>query len=63
MGRIPRTKLRANLCAGKSAKLDVVVQMPENRGSYILEWDLVKESVAWFSNKAFATLRVTVMVE
>lgn len=59
----PRTKLRANLCAGKSAKLDVVVQMPENRGSYILEWDLVKESVAWFSNKGFATLRVTVMVE
>jgi len=30
---------------------------------YILEWDLVKESVAWFSNKGFATLRVTVIVE
>ncbi|MBK5274133.1 MAG: glycosyltransferase family 2 protein [Desulfuromonadales bacterium] len=46
-----RTTLPGNLRVGKSAKLDAVVQLPENRGSYILEWDLVQESVAWFSSK------------
>ncbi|MGH2378988.1 MAG: N-acetylmuramoyl-L-alanine amidase, partial [Candidatus Limnocylindria bacterium] len=46
-----RTKLPADLAAGKSVTLDAQVQAPPEGGDYRLRFDLVQEGVGWFSGQ------------
>jgi GT2 family glycosyltransferase len=57
-----RTMLPKNLPSGKSVKLDAVVQLPDEAGGYKLEFDLVQETVAWFSSKDLTTTRLSISV-
>ena len=46
-----RTALPMPLRPGEAVTLDVGIDAPSERGSYLLELDLVWENVAWFSNR------------
>lgn len=46
-----RTPLPHDVLGGESVRVDAYVQAPAQPGEYVLEWDLVQEDVAWFSQK------------
>ncbi len=59
--------LRANLSAdvpagGAVSNLPIAVRAPSAAGPYCLVYDLVKESVTWFSSQGASTLAVSVTV-
>lgn len=58
-----RTVLPKNLRSGKRMTLNAVLQLPDDNGRYTLEWDLVQESVAWFSKRGLKTTPLTVIVK
>ena len=58
-----RTHLPTLVPPGASVRLCALVEAPGEAGSLRLEWDLVKEGVAWFSHRdADSVLRQTVVV-
>lgn len=57
-----RTTLPGNLEIGKEVALQATVQLPAAAGNYIVEWDLVQESVAWFSTKGNGAPRQILLV-
>ncbi|HSB35622.1 MAG TPA: glycosyltransferase, partial [Thermoanaerobaculia bacterium] len=58
----PRTPLRRVLASGETWSGEFTVQAPERPGRYLLQIDLVKEGVAWFSTKGVAPLTRQVKV-
>src|SRR2546422_9092807 len=46
-----RTKLPADVPAGQLTQVQANLAFPNAAGTYILRWDLVQESVTWFSGK------------
>ena len=58
-----RTNLPHDLNAGDSRVIFAQVKMPVTAGSYVLEWTVVQDRVAWFEqSKTFQTARVCVEV-
>lgn len=58
-----RTELSAPLPAGESVEIAVPVIVPALRGSYILQFALVQENIAWFTDKGGMSLDVPVQVD
>ncbi|OIQ07956.1 immune inhibitor A precursor [Moorella thermoacetica] len=57
-----RTELPRDVLPGEQVTLTPLLKTPTNPGSYFLEWDLVREGVAWFSGKGSPILSVSVEV-
>nr|MDQ3806490.1 SAM-dependent methyltransferase [Acidobacteriota bacterium] len=57
-----RAALPFDLAPGEEAEIPLVVRAPA-AGEYVLEVDLVQESVSWFGLKGSATLKQKVTVE
>jgi hypothetical protein len=58
-----RTAVPNPLAPGQTFTADVEVLVPDQTGRLLLEFDLVREGVAWFSNKGAPTSRHEVTVE
>jgi hypothetical protein len=50
-----RTRLPADIAPGETVSLVGTVDVPRRAGRYRLRWDLVRESVTWFSERGNAT--------
>jgi hypothetical protein len=58
-----RTDLPRDLGPGEEVELTLAVTAPKQPGDYVLEIDMVHESVTWFYEKGSRTLRLNVRVE
>lgn len=58
-----RGALPYDLTPGASAEVLLVITAPATSGNYILEFDMVQEQVAWFSEKGSEKLRMSLLVE
>jgi len=58
-----RGYLPGDIPAGRSASVEVDVQLPSTVGTYTIAWDLVQEDVAWFSQLGVAQKRESVSVQ
>jgi uncharacterized membrane protein len=58
-----RTDLPHIVKPGTAITLRPFILTPKQPGDYILEWDVVREEAAWFSDQGAATLRLRVEVE
>jgi tRNA (mo5U34)-methyltransferase len=52
-----RASLRRNLEPGMDESVCIILQAPDKPGSYIVEFDMVAEHVAWFEDFGSGTLR------
>jgi hypothetical protein len=59
----PRTSFPRMISPGETVGIRVKVQTPLTKGKYILEFDLVREGLAWFVDSGGVTLRIPVTVE
>jgi len=57
-----RTTLINDLPPGGEVELRLSARVPTRSGAYVLELDLVQESVAWFKDKGSPTLKISVQV-
>ena len=57
-----RTPLTSDVHPGDIADLLVDVHAPDRSGSFLLEFDLVHENVAWFEQRGAPTTRIAVQV-
>jgi hypothetical protein len=44
-----RTELPANVAPGQSVSVQAQVPAPETTGKYLIQWDMVEETILWFS--------------
>ncbi|MCI0348105.1 MAG: hypothetical protein L0Z53_01660, partial [Acidobacteriales bacterium] len=58
-----RTTLRNDLGPGQEVDLSLVVNTPQRPGDYIIEIDMLQESVSWFGAKGSQTVRLPVRVQ
>lgn len=58
-----RTTLRNDLAPGEEVEMVLVVNTPQRAGDYILEIDMLQESVAWFGAKGSKTVRLSIKVQ
>lgn len=58
-----RTNLPSDLAPGASVALRSTVKAPDKPGSYVLEFDMVQEAVAWFKDRGSKPVRFDVTVE
>ncbi|MGH9904738.1 MAG: hypothetical protein ACRD8U_04030 [Pyrinomonadaceae bacterium] len=58
-----RTTLRNDLGPGEEVELTLVINTPQRPGDYVLEIDMLQESVSWFGAKGSQTARLRVRVE
>jgi hypothetical protein len=58
-----RTPLPSRVAAGESVSLEAAIEAPGKPGDYLLELDLVQESVAWFGGQGSRTLRASLRAE
>lgn len=58
-----RTPLSADLQPGAEIELPLIVTAPAKPGDYILQLDIVQESVAWSQDKGNTTFKVKVTVK
>jgi hypothetical protein len=58
-----RAALLTELRPGEEVELRLVVNAPNTAGDYLLELDMLQESVSWFGLKGSPTLRLPVRVE
>jgi hypothetical protein len=58
-----RTNLPADLSPGAAVALRSTVKAPDKPGSYVLEFDMVQEAVAWFKDRGSKPVRFDVTVE
>ena len=47
----PRAALPGKVAEGETATVQVTLAAPTTPGRYLIAWDMVQESVTWFSNK------------
>jgi O-antigen ligase len=57
-----RTALPRDLAPGETATVSAQVQAPALTGTVVLQWDVVQETVAWFSTRGSTTAEVNVQV-
>jgi O-antigen ligase len=57
-----RTPLHRDLAPGESVVMDAELRAPEQRGSYLLVWDMVQEPALWFSGQGVKPKAVPVAV-
>ncbi len=57
-----RTALPADLAPGKAVTLTAKFAAPADPGEYVLQWDLVREGVAWFSEEKANPYSVSIKV-
>ncbi len=57
-----RTTLPSTVPPGGSITVQAVVTAPDTPGTYSLRWDLLRQTVAWFSQQGVATGNVTITV-
>jgi hypothetical protein len=55
---MPRSSLGADIASGGRTLVEATLTAPEVPGSYVVEWDLVREWVAWFGLECPAPLEV-----
>ena len=60
--RLQRTGYRATWLPGETMELSLSVNTPVARGSYILEIDMLQESVTWFGLAGSKTVKLPVEV-
>ncbi|MBC7930843.1 MAG: DUF1698 domain-containing protein, partial [Rubrivivax sp.] len=58
-----RSDLPRDLEPGEAARIELNLRVPAEAGSYIVEFDMVAEHVAWFEDFGSGTLRHTLLVE
>jgi len=58
-----RTPLTSDLKPGEEIELPLTLTAPGKPGEYVLEIDMLQESVAWFAHKGSQPLRIPVKVE
>ncbi|HMA29588.1 MAG TPA: hypothetical protein VKS23_06975 [Thermoanaerobaculia bacterium] len=58
-----RTPLPRRVAPGESVSLEAAIDVPVQPGDYVLELDLVQESVAWFGSRGSRTSRVPVRAD
>jgi hypothetical protein len=58
-----RASLPFDLAPGEELEVPLVVNAPRAAGAYVLELDLVQESVSWFGLRGSPTLRRELSVE
>jgi len=58
-----RTYLPHDIQKGEEVTLDAIIEAPEIKGVYILEFDMVQEKIAWFKDKGSQTTKIEVRVE
>lgn len=58
-----RTSIPRMMSPQDEVILDLLIRAPETAGNYVLELDIVREQVAWFSEKGNKTVRIPVTVE
>lgn len=58
-----RTPLPHNIKPNEEIALDVMVIAPKQIREYILKFDMVQESVAWFEDKKSKTAKIEIKVE
>lgn len=58
-----RTNLPSDLSPGTQVALRSTVKAPDKPGTYILEFDMVQEAVAWFKDHGSKAVRFDVTVE
>ncbi|HVF56288.1 MAG TPA: DUF1698 domain-containing protein [Pyrinomonadaceae bacterium] len=58
-----RARLPRDLGPGESASLDIRLRAPDAPGSFVVEFDMVVEHVAWFEDFGSGTLRHALIVE
>lgn len=58
-----RTALPAAVASGQAVTLSVIVKMPSGPGTYLLQFDVVQEGVAWFSGQGVPTGSATLQVQ
>ncbi|MNR64356.1 hypothetical protein D3C85_1869820 [compost metagenome] len=58
-----RTPFAQPVNPGSEVKLDLGAQAPKDKGTYIMQVNLVQESVAWFDTKQVKPLSLTIHVE
>jgi len=58
-----RTDMPHIVKPGTAITLHPLLLTPKQPGDYILEWDMVREDAAWFSDQGGATLRLAIKVQ
>lgn len=58
-----RTDMPHIVKPGSAITLRPLLLTPERPGDYILEWDMVREDAAWFSDQGAETLRLAIRVQ
>jgi hypothetical protein len=58
-----RASLTDDLRPGEQAKLTFAVNTPQTAGDYLIEIDMLQESVSWFGLKGSPTLKLPVRIE
>jgi hypothetical protein len=58
-----RTNLTGNVAPGSTVELEAHVDTPTKAGTYCLQFDLVREGVAWFSTRGGTMSSTTIRVE
>ena len=58
-----RTNLPSDLSPGAVVALRSTVKAPDKPGSYVLEFDMVQEAIAWFKDRGSNAVRFDVTVE
>jgi len=58
-----RTSLPKDLAPGEEVTLNAKVEAPKEKGSYVLEMDMVQEKVAWFGRKGSETAKADIIVK
>ena len=55
--------LPGDVAPGESVRVDIALRAPEEPGSYLLEFDMVSEHLAWFEDLGSKVLRRELVVE
>ncbi len=58
-----RANLPQDLEPGAEAVIDIILRAPQDPGTYIVEFDMVSEYIAWFEDFSSGTLRHELVVE
>lgn len=58
-----RTPLPQTIRSGESLFIEAVVKVPDESGTYYIEFDMVLEEVAWFSEKGSETKFIKLVVK
>lgn len=58
-----RVSLPGPVAPGETCQLKALIHLPDRRGRYLLQLDLVDEGIAWFEEQGSPTVRLEVIVD